>query len=1198
MTSHESLSKPQREAMHAVLDRLSVTLDPAERQIQRMKAEVHTAMGWYDHDRTSAFGRIKRSYDAFHEAESAIHRPRKPIHGSPEAVESDRRARQRETEEAEQKYQEARETYQIQLAGFLFQRNKELFRSSKGSLESYDLRKEDKQIEGVLRALSGQHLHMGTGEGKSTTVLPIAALVDAATNGDGRVVVGSANRILVDELQRNTERLADVMEELPMYKNTVELTGLEDSGKKEKKTTEETLMRRINRDYLTSDRLSQKTKKQIKEHYWDADIKSHESDEQDYLEEGNGSIQIYFAEEKKLVFDWMQETEKFENGCPQIFMDEAHVPYDKKTPYSITNSSLAVSERDVREGVVDWVVRRMLVQHIKPDSIISDSGRDVIADESMFNRLASMDFSTITVDGKDELSGQFRDAVDIVLQSLGESPKARTQVQKRILKDLQRMVPPMGEREIPYGLQKTEKELKQMKRELHEAEVEMVLTRRDGGELHKHYQDLVTQLRAEIAFAEDANEHASEPEAQAPHQEYLATRIQDIAEFIKLQGKEYTQTKSGIVIRDAYVDELLEEHEYEENVQATVLAITGKFEPIKRKVAFKTISYPSFLHAVSDNMVAVSGTLLYPDPHKKQMKKGSFAKLLESETGRQVHMLAVPEMKPFPEPRLMRTTDDVYTQLARDLRWERAIDVHAHHTAVRPTLVVDYNGMTSALKTYEEMKKVFGEDRVRLLTAKPTSGENNQLRQLDARIKKLKDEERAEGEAQKKLEKTIELKQAEKERDTLMQQLMQTDPAIRYEQELNTYRRQLANGEIDVLISSGSAALGVNFEKTDGSFPDLRTVELGLPDSEERIAQTTGRRRMTENNTLNHLWYLSLDSLERATNLLQSEKGYMSFDFKKTREQMREALENALTTGDRSKVTQLVYSLMSELRGYRSADEGFQKGFDALMDREIVPAAERFVKRKIALEMLKYRAGEVDLLLDPEFIKGKRDKKPTLEQMVQADLIRRYFNLIGLPANLQSDIITQEVLATMQERKLVTIQYTHEQMPMRLQNIRDYVLKDYSSGFNLDAILTGWYENAKQSTLTFAHVVDMKDTLKKLAVPYDRKKRYAIAVDMNPDISSYLSEIAAQEKALRIMINQYTYVEAMPLRDGTSVPVVTTRLGNQTHRFTFLTPQLNLLSMPVGKSFSFVQSPLSLNIMNQTSVMNVLSNEATDEEKS
>jgi hypothetical protein len=84
-----------------------------------------------------------------------------------------------------------KESLQENLTAYLFSLNRQLYKENGG--ENYDLEKEKRQIEAVSRALKGEHIHMGTGEGKSTVVLPITAIVEALTSENKNVIIASTD---------------------------------------------------------------------------------------------------------------------------------------------------------------------------------------------------------------------------------------------------------------------------------------------------------------------------------------------------------------------------------------------------------------------------------------------------------------------------------------------------------------------------------------------------------------------------------------------------------------------------------------------------------------------------------------------------------------------------------------------------------------------------------------------------------------------------------------------------------------------------------------------------------------------------------------------------------------------------------------------------------------------------------------------
>ena len=104
------------------------------------------------------------------------------------------------------------------------------------------------------------------------------------------------------------------------------------------------------------------------------------------------------------------------------------------------------------------------------------------------------------------------------------------------------------------------------------------------------------------------------------------------------------------------------------------------------------------------------------------------------------------------------------------------------------------------------------------------------------------------------------------------------------EDEENRIYQQLAEGEIDIVISSGKAAEGVDIKKTDGVFPDLHISIFGLPVSRLKLRQTLGRRRAPEDD---FSWYLAKTHLQEALsssleiiNVFQSPEKELKKNFK------------------------------------------------------------------------------------------------------------------------------------------------------------------------------------------------------------------------------------------------------------------------------------------------------------------------------
>jgi len=904
--------------------------------------------------------------------------------------------------ETQKAYLEAQEAYKTKLTGYLFVRNKEEFVKIK-SVEAFNEAKERRQVEGVIRSQFGEHLHMGTGEGKSTVVLPISALVEAATSKKRAVVVGSANGLLVAELKQNTMHMAQIFDELKIGRN--QATQAHDiEGKEDRQTVgaNSGLIDRKNKSALSLGEIDKSIKTEEKKRYWEGVVRSINTPpkEDSYLEQSEDSgLNLYFSDEKQLVWQWMENKRLFEANCPKILMDEAHVAFDKKGTYSKTSPSEALIQEDVQRGASEWLSNYMVsgvLERMKEGAALSANEGAYELSERAKDRVRAISVAEIEADFDQKMKhgkkhkttkgyiNSFYEGVDIIAEYAGVAKDAKQAFTKRILADLKQHVDFSGQTDTPLSDEMT-------------------------------------------------------PYGTADYFEEVGKQV---GKFMKLRDKIFTQRGDKMFIRDAYTDELLEGHRYEPQVQVAIMAITKKFEPIKREVAHSTSTYVSFVHAVQDKFVAFSGTLMYPDARKGTMKRGSFAKFLESTTHKKVHMIETAEIKPFPRPQIQDTRSEMYEGLIQDLDHEFTNDILATQTR-RPTLLVDFNGLTSTIETYDKMRAQYGDGRVRLLLSRPTGGD---------------------------IAKEIE-----------------------YKQQLDEYRRQLAEGEIDMLVSSGSAALGVNFEKSNGQFPDLRTVMVGLPDSEQRVVQTIGRRRMMENGTRNHLWHISIEDIElQLSHLEQAKKSIFIGLNEKSRQQMIQELKESRTNPE--KALDLVLTVMEKVNAGRAADTDSQRLYDQFLDRQVIPYAASYMKRRIAKEQLHYDEKTIDELIQYDELIRKGDVQEIVdpELRIRARVLNTYFKTLGLPSTIYNDIQSENWLAQIHEKDMFDVHFTHEELQRRIDKLAKYVLLDPEKGFGMNTYLDNWYELGVDSVESFAHTTDLERITSEITESVGEKRRFAV----------------------------------------------------------------------------------------------------------
>ncbi|MFA5137014.1 MAG: hypothetical protein WC489_06535 [Patescibacteria group bacterium] len=500
-----------------------------------------------------------------------------------------------------------KELLQTHLVGYLFEANRAMFAAEKGSMDLYDYAKEQRQIEGVLRALDGQHLHMGTGEGKSSVVIPIASVVEALTSDRRDIVVSSSNWTLVHELKTNIERYTKAVDSIGLAEGGFQLDDAKREDPDHKKADD--LRAGMEKEALESDSFSGESIDLNKQDHWDTyfeqltkkdgfeKLKARASKEK--------SPRIVFASEKDLVFTYMENKSQFASICPKIYMDEADTPFNRATPYQNVAEKFDVSPEEINQATDDWLLYFMTAQQVHEDDIVADQGSYALTERAM-ERLEKIRLEDIRHDIEQDAdtspwTASFRRGVEVIIDQRGMDKAEATEFMRRIHNRLKERFP-------------------------------------------KHTQG----------------------EQALSLQEYVVAAGDKIAGMMKEEERAFTLDQSGKpVIRDSYIDELLSEHKYDRETQLAVLAISSRFEVLGRALAHRTVRFPTFIHAVADKLTCFSGTLLYPDPQSGKIKKGMLGAFLEEQTGRKVALISPPEVKTVPKPKLFATDEEARGNLIR-----------------------------------------------------------------------------------------------------------------------------------------------------------------------------------------------------------------------------------------------------------------------------------------------------------------------------------------------------------------------------------------------------------------------------------------------------------------------------------------------------------------------------------------------------
>lgn len=585
------------------------------------------------------------------------------------------------------------------LTAFLFSQTRRLYQEE--GKTHFDFDKEKRQIKAVVKALEGHHIHMGTGEGKSSVVIPIVALVETLVSNKHDVVVSTTTNTLLEEIKQKTQTLSKTLgllipeKKIDLYlpKKNEFIDPVDDQ-----------LFIRMQKEALLNGEYSPETRKKLTQRYWAQQLALSSSSNNDlFPKKDPNQPRIIFVNERELVFEASEDPEKFVAICPKILMDEVDVAWNRQSPYVRTKKDRLVIPTEIQASTYTW-----LFNHIVGHQLTE-------ADFEWFQgqRLAKKEvIKKLNLEINEENSF-FNNGLAIIAKKLGLNQAEIKQLKNKFIVHFQKP-------EIKKGL--------------------------------KTWALGIADIWAQISHS---------------------------------KNRHYIFDKNGYpIIRDPYVDELLEEHRYNPEEQIAVLAMADKFDFVHFNSAITSaVRFPTFISWVGDKIIGFSGTLLYPHLTKPTIQQSSLAKFLKDFTKRSVELITPPEKKTTPIPYWFLTNQEAEEKLLEEFE-----------KPTQPILLLDHLSVDHA----ENIAKKIKEKGLRIAFLPPKPSEPEQEKEYNDYLKKISS--------------------------------------------------QLANKKIDVIVSSGAAGIGVNIVKTDGSFPDLRVIHFGMPEDEMLIPQGNGRRRAPGNN--------------------------------------------------------------------------------------------------------------------------------------------------------------------------------------------------------------------------------------------------------------------------------------------------------------------------------------------------------------
>ncbi len=259
------------------------------------------------------------------------------------------------------KRKDFKEQFGDNLTAYLFIKNRERYNP-----QTYDLEKEKRQIKAVTAFLEGKHIHMGTREGKTSTVFPIASMVDALTSDIGSSVLIGTDEVLLGKLKKHAEffsrTLAEASPELQLVLVDKEMEH--GAGGIDKKSKQQMV-----REGLLKGGYTEESRKAVSQTYWSDAVAADRHEESQFMPKS-----VYFSTDRTQVFDYMADPAKFRAQTGNMFFDEADVPYSRRSPYASVNEDQYYSPDEITDSTADWMRRFIVSKQLRPGDLVVDAG--------------------------------------------------------------------------------------------------------------------------------------------------------------------------------------------------------------------------------------------------------------------------------------------------------------------------------------------------------------------------------------------------------------------------------------------------------------------------------------------------------------------------------------------------------------------------------------------------------------------------------------------------------------------------------------------------------------------------------------------------------------------------------------------------------------------------------------------------------
>lgn len=329
---------------------------------------------------------------------------------------------------------EAKENLEIHLTAYLFAQNRRQFeqKNGTGSMANYDVDKEIRQIEAVVRALDGEHGQIGTGEGKTSVILPIATIIKSITDPGQKVTFSSDSMLRVNEFEKFTKPFLEKLRQDGVV--DISLKGEEerlDKGKDKRKE----LTSQMEKEALFEGKktYSEETKTALQKEYWRSQFQAGMDSKGKKAEETKGPV-IEAVTHGDIMRRYMRDEEQFKKDKTPLYMDEAHAPFDRGTPTQIISESLVFGPEQVRRATADWILHYIVGQSMSEKDVMRADGVGTTVEN---NRRNSITIDTIRKKGH-PTHALFKEAVKKIGEAYSIDSEARMDVlEKTAMRSIQ-----------------------------------------------------------------------------------------------------------------------------------------------------------------------------------------------------------------------------------------------------------------------------------------------------------------------------------------------------------------------------------------------------------------------------------------------------------------------------------------------------------------------------------------------------------------------------------------------------------------------------------------------------------------------------------------------------------------------------------------------------------------------------------------